>query len=106
MPVGIDIVKIDRIDENNQRFIDKILSDKEKELLKSKANKKQFIAGRFACKEAFLKANNCGIFDLDLNKIEVLYQEHGNPFILYKNKVYDQVSISHEKEYAIAIVII
>ena len=107
MPVGIDIVQINRIDISNTRFISKVLSKKEIELMNTKINKQSFVAGRFAAKEAFLKANKCGIFDMDLNKIEVLYDElHQNPIIYYENKKYENVSISHEKEYAIAIVII
>ncbi len=107
MSVGIDIVKISRLDINNEHFINKILSKKELDIMQKKADKLSFLAGRYAAKEAFLKANKCGLFEMDLNKIEVLYEDgNTNPIIYYENKVYENVSISHEKEYAIAIVII
>jgi len=103
--VGIDIVKIERI-KLSKRFISLVLSSKEIELLSLKDNKKEFLAGRFAAKEAFLKANKKGLFEMSLNEIEVLSDASGAPYILHHNKRYDDVSIAHEKEYAVAVVII
>ena len=66
------------------------------------------MAGRFAAKEAFIKA--FGEKKLDLKKIEFLRDENGKPVpgkelkeLLKDSEL--QVSISHEKEYAIAVVI-
>lgn len=103
--VGIDIVKIERI-KLNKRFISLVLSPREIEILSTKDNKKEFLAGRFAAKEAFLKANKKGLFEMSLNEIEVLADANGAPYILYQNKRYEDVSIAHEKEYATAVVII
>lgn len=100
--VGIDIVKISRIKkiESLKRFI---LSDKEILLFKKASNKKEFLAGRFASKEAFLKANHKKLNSIPLKEIEVLYNRDNSPYIEYKNKKYD-VSISHDGDYAVAIV--
>lgn len=105
MAVGIDIVKIERIDLN-EHFLKFVLSPNEIKILDTKPNKKQFVAGRFAAKEAFLKANKTGIGGISLKDIEVLYDNTGAPIIKYGDKIFENVSISHEKEYAISIVII
>ena len=47
-----------------------------------------------------------GLGEIPLKEIEVLYGEKGNPIIVYNNNIYEEVSISHEKEYAIATVLI
>lgn len=104
MKVGVDMVKIDRID-NEERFADFILSANELNLYNNRKNKKEFLAGRFAAKEAFLKANKKGLGDISFKKIEVLSEDSGAPYIDYENKRYE-VSITHEKEYAMAVVIL
>ena len=106
MGLGVDIVKVDRI-SLEEGFVNFILSSKEKEIFATKGvNKQQFLAGRFAAKEAFLKANHMGLGEIPLKEIEVLYGEKGNPIIVHNNNIYEEVSISHEKEYAIATVLI
>lgn len=100
--VGIDIVKISRIKnvDSLSRFI---LSDNEIILFNRSPKKKEFLAGRFASKEAFLKANHKGLNAIPLKEIEVLYNKDNSPYIKYKNKKYD-VSISHDGDYAVAVV--
>lgn len=105
MRVGIDIVEIERI-KLKDNFIQFVLSPEEISLLENRVDKVQFIAGRFAAKEAFLKANGVGIGAINLQNIKVLNEESGKPYILFKNQKFDNVSISHEKHYAVAIVII
>lgn len=105
MGVGIDIVKIERV-SLDEHFLNRILSIEELELLKNKVNKKEFVAGRFAAKEAFLKANDLGLGKISLKSIKVLYNTLGSPIIYFEDRIYPNVSISHEKEYAIAIAII
>lgn len=106
MGMGIDLVKIDRF-KNVEKLKNKILSNNELTILDTRINKEEYLASRFAVKEAFLKANEKGLFDeIFLKEIEVLNDENGKPYIIYKNIRYENVSISHEKEYAIAIVIL
>lgn len=105
MAVGVDLCKISRI-SLDERFIDFVLSDKEKEAMNKRVKKEEYLASRFAAKEAFLKANHKGLGEIKMNEIEVLNYENGVPYIVYDNIVYENVSISHEDEYAIAVVII
>lgn len=105
MAVGVDLCKISRI-SLDERFIDFVLSDKEKEAMNKRVKKEEYLASRFAAKEAFLKANHKGLGEIKMNEIEVLNYENGTPYIVYNNIVYENVSISHEDEYAIAVVII
>lgn len=104
MEFGIDLVKLSHI-ENVDLLAKKILSSEEKNIFNKKEDKLSFLAGRFAAKEAFIKAYGSSIFKENLNEIEVLNFDSGKPYIKYKEKIY-KVSISHEKDYATAIVII
>lgn len=106
MSVGIDMVKIDRFKDDFDKLKYKILSKEELEILSKKENKLEYLASRFCVKEAFLKANGVGLFDIPFNEINVLNEKNGKPYILYKDTKYENVSLSHEKEYAIAIVIL
>ncbi len=103
MDVGIDIVYIKRI-KLTDKFIDFVLSENEKKILITRTKKEEFLAGRFAAKEAFLKAHEKGIGEIPLKEIEVLSKDNGAPYISYKGKNYHKVSISHDEDYAIAIV--
>lgn len=100
--IGIDLVQISRI-SNVDALANKIFSLSEKELFNKANNKLTFLAGRFAAKEAFLKANHKGLGEIPLTDIEVLYNVDGAPYIKYMHKIYD-VSISHDGDYATAIV--
>ena len=112
--IGIDLIELYRIDqaiEKNTRFSKRVLTKKEMTVynkLPNNRRKKEFLAGRFAAKEAFAKAAGTGIGKLSFQDIEILNEKSGAPFL--KVKGYDDnnifLSISHSKEYAIAQVII
>lgn len=106
--IGVDLVKVNRFDIDDTRFINKILSENELDLMKSRKSEKrklEFIAGRFACKEAFLKALGQGIGQVPLKEVEILADEHNKPYINYKD--YNvQVSITHTDTDACGFVII
>jgi holo-[acyl-carrier protein] synthase len=110
---GIDIVELLRIREvmdRHQSFVKRIMTNKEKEIFDKLSNHRrvEFLAGRFAAKEAFAKAVGTGIGKhLSWQDIEVLSDENGKPIILSKQN-YGKIhlSISHSKQYAIANVII
>lgn len=104
--IGIDMVDIRRFDINHRKFIEKILTKKELfifDSFQSKVAKLEFLAGRFASKEAYLKANQKGLGEISFQDIEILNCDNGAPYLNDKNAL---LSISHEKEYAIAIVMI
>lgn len=97
--IGVDIVKIDRVTLN---IASKVLSEYEMELFKDMSDfrKKEFLAGRFAIKEALFKA---GIKD-SFNKLSIKYNKDNSIYLNEYNNV--KVSISHENEYAIGYAIV
>lgn len=106
MEIGVDIVDLDRLDIENHHFIEKVLSAEEYNVfrnLKSNKRKLEFLGGRFAGKEAYLKANHKGIGDISFHDIIILNHEDGSPYLNDENA---KISISHENKYAIAFVVI
>ncbi|MFP3726994.1 holo-ACP synthase [Priestia filamentosa] len=113
--IGTDIVELTRIEsilERIPRFIEKILtaSEKEKALKLNGKRRVEFVAGRFAAKEAFSKAWGTGIGEqLSFQDIEVTSDDKGKPYIK-KHPMWRQknvhVSISHSELYAVANVVI
>lgn len=109
MKAGIDIVKISRMSE---AVANRVLGRQEKDVFDSLENerrKMEFAAGRFAAKEAFVKAS--GRRDLEFSKIQFLVDEKGCPIPSEELKKLLggedlTVSISHEREYAVAVVIL
>ncbi|WP_018932008.1 holo-ACP synthase [Gracilibacillus lacisalsi] len=112
--IGIDIIELRRIKEIVERqpkMLDRILTKAEKEsleYLQSDKRKIEFIAGRFAAKEAFSKARGTGIGPLSFLDIEIINQKNGAPILQSKvlNAETCFVSISHSDDYAVAQVII
>ena len=110
--VGLDIVETERVEKllkaHGDRFISKILGVNEIEIYNRRTDKKQFLAGRFAAKEAIIKG--LGVY-LDekpsFSTIEILNDESGRPqfdsSILVNEKSRCHLSISHEKKYAAAV---
>ncbi len=104
--IGIDIVEVERIrrlrQEYGQKFLRKVFTEDEVRYASMKRRADESFAGRFAAKEAFMKA--CGR-RLPWTRIEVRSGERGRPFILFDGARFD-VSISHERAYAVSAVII
>ena len=105
--VGVDIESVKRFEESkdNEKFLDFIFTKKEIEYCKAKKEPSISFAGKFCAKEAVIKALNS---KLSPKQIEILNNESGNPLV-YINRILDQnisCSISHTKEYAIALVTI
>ncbi|AJD28221.1 holo-ACP synthase [Clostridium botulinum] len=114
--IGTDITEIRRIEKaitRNKNFINKLFTKNEMDLWEKKNFKLEFIAGRFAAKEAISKALGTGIRDFNFKDIEIINDELGKPQVLLKPKAENiirkisksykiHLSISHEKEYAIA----
>jgi holo-[acyl-carrier protein] synthase len=95
--IGVDIVQHNRV---NEKIARKILTKKELLILEKKANKIEYLASRFAAKEAIIKATNKKYLFKD---IEVLNTAGGSPYCNIKNC---KISISHEKNYSIAFCIL
>ena len=99
MKIGCDIVENKRLLDKSENFIDKILTDKEKQLYKTR-NSVEFLAGRFAAKEAIMKCLP-NIEKYTFTDIEILNDEKGKPYCNIDG--IEDISISHEKEYTIAV---
>lgn len=101
--LGVDIVENKRI--NSKKFIKRFLSEKEYEKFLSFSDKKvalNFARGRWAAKEAIIKATN-KLYSI--REIEIFNEDNGN-LIVFLRKEYNKkckVSISHEKKYTVAI---
>ncbi|MCX7831224.1 MAG: holo-ACP synthase, partial [Acidobacteria bacterium] len=118
-PIFSDIISIKRIEKVFSRFTSfpqRILS--EKELLFFFENKSSpiFLAGRFAAKEAVLKALGTGLSKgIRFKDIEIT-SKNQSPLVVLKGEALKQfnslsgskifLSISHEKDYAVATAIL
>ena len=122
---GIDLIQIDRIkklyEKMPEQFIAKILTEKEKEKFTSISTERkyQYLASRFAGKEAFAKAIGIGIGKVSFLDIAVINDSHGKPVIElsatatnYLNSLFQTqqwgilISLTHTNEHASASVII
>lgn len=111
--IGIDLVEKNRIKEVFSRqpaFAERILTEGELALFATMSSHRQieFLAGRFAAKEAFSKAMGTGIgADVSFLDVEILPDEKNKPMVrtaVYTGRVH--VSISHAREYIIAQIIL
>ncbi|TYS32327.1 holo-ACP synthase [Bacillus pumilus] len=112
--IGMDIVEINRLAQvlsRQPRLPERILTTSEQDTFNTLSEKRQleFLAGRFAAKEAFAKAYGKGIGQhLSFHDVEIQKDDYGKPFIKSEKTKDDQVhvSITHTKEYAAAQVLI
>ncbi len=121
--IGIDIVEIDRVAAIIKRqpgFVARILSETEQGSLTlvHEGRVAEFVAGRFAAKEAMAKALGTGIGkSLSFHDMEVLNEASGKPTIRLSDEAIARIfpdrtglrnhlSISHSREYAVAQIII
>ncbi|MBV0899465.1 MAG: holo-[acyl-carrier-protein] synthase [Wolbachia endosymbiont of Fragariocoptes setiger] len=117
--IGTDIIHIPRIFKILQkyrcRFLHRVYSEREIEMgrrYNSYEIQARYFAKRFAVKEAFVKALGTGFNgNIPIKSIEVCNDSKGRPYInedkdFIPNNTTVHISISDEKEYAIAFVII
>lgn len=117
--IGIDIVEIDRIrsliGSYGSRFIDRVFSSCEISYCQNKKDPSESFAARFAVKEAFVKALGTGMVsgmkfsDVSLensDRPEIKLSGIAQSIAESKGIASMHTSISHEKGYAIAIVIL
>ena len=96
--IGIDIVENKRFENKSQSFLNLVLTDKEQ--VEYKKRGLTYLTGRFAAKEAIMKAlpNTKEYNFLDF---EVLNNQDGSPYVTNYPNI--KISISHEKNYSVAI---
>lgn len=104
---GIDIVEVQRlkrtINKWGDSFLTRVFTDREIAYARSRRSTYEHLAGRFAAKEAILKATDVGEFAF--KDIEIINNELGKPCATItksENKFRISVSISHIKDYAVA----
>ena len=117
--LGVDIVKINRIsriaDRWQDKFLNKVFTTSEINYCSQKKDKNQHLAARFAAKEAVVKMLGTGFKKIGFKEIEVINDDHGKPEVILYDRTQKiasekgietiHISLSHEKEYAIAEVI-
>ena len=119
--IGTDIADCVRVGsiyaKHGHHFVKNILTPSELERMAAFKDPKEFIAGRWAAKEAFSKALGTGMCaECAFVEIEVLSDERGKPYVkLYAATAETakrlgitriHVSISHERELATAFVVL
>jgi holo-[acyl-carrier protein] synthase len=118
--VGTDICSVQRIADSyarfGKRFVQRILTDSEERYVFGRGrNMAQRFAARFAAKEAIAKALGTGWNGIGWKEVEVTRKPSGEPGIVLHGRAAlrastlgltnFEVSLSHEREYATAIVV-
>ena len=107
MNVGIDIVENERVRKAlTDAFLRKVLSEEERKLCENYLPEKKvrFVAGRFAVKEAIIKALSDHELP-ELTALNITNNPKGKPEICYKDYRL-AISISHEHNYSVGIAIL
>ena len=88
--IGVDIIENNRFKKliKKKKFINRICSSKEINILKKKSNKILYLSKRFSAKEAFVKALGSGFRNkLCFNDISILNDRRGKPYFLFNQKI-------------------
>ena len=117
--IGTDIAETKRFEKwvSNPSMYERFFNAAEQMEGGSVNRRCQHYAVRFAAKEAFSKALGTGISGFDLKDVYILKDKNGKPYLEFSDKVkklLDEkcgkckvyVSLTHEKEYALAFVVI
>lgn len=116
--IGTDIIEIDRIErvisQYGQKFLDRTFTSEEQKYCQKHAHSARHYAGRFAAKEAIVKAMGTGIVKgIGWTDIEIINDSAGKPLCRLSEELNERlgtpdilISISHSKEYATAVALI
>jgi holo-[acyl-carrier protein] synthase len=108
--IGMDIIEIDRIakalERHREHFIERLFTRNERT---THADKATHYAGRFAAKEAVVKALGTGFRGITWQDIEVLNDSLGKPYVMLAPEIakrFDHpqllITITHSKSNAAA----
>ena len=115
--VGVDLIEIERIDKllekYGEKFLKRIYTEVEINYCSKKKNKGSY-AARFATKEAVFKATGFGLGKgMTWKDVEVVNDERGKPEVRLYGRTAEilaektiQLSLSHSKDDAIAMVVV
>jgi holo-[acyl-carrier protein] synthase len=119
--IGIDLVEIARIkavyERHRERFVRRLLTDGEREYVLAHADPGPRMAGRWAAKEAALKALGTGLAEgIRWRDVEILPDERGKPCLTLHGEAAERaralgaaalhVTITHANDLAMAQVIL
>ncbi len=115
--VGTDIIKVERIKKilvkYHDRFLNRVFTQDEQAYCLKRKDPALHLAGRFAAKEAIVKALGTGFSEgLSWLDFEIVKDDTGKPTVVYSSFVAEKfdhpvllLSISHCHEYATAVAI-
>ena len=115
--IGNDIIEIERIkgaiERHKERFLARTFTAREQEYCFRHKEAHRHFAGRFAAKEAVVKAMGTGFRDgIEFLDVEILNDPLGKPYVRLSPMLQERIghvsihlSISHCNEYAAAVAI-
>lgn len=99
--IGNDVVELERVRKilnqaSGERFINRILTADEKKLAPLQAERlAEFIAGRFAAKEAIVKAFGCGIGEvMGFQDMSIVRDSLGKPICNISTSALERLKLS------------
>ncbi len=119
--IGVDIVEINRFqrirERYGNRFASRLLTNQEFEQYQRRHFSLNFLATRFAAKEAASKALGTGLAQgIGFKSIEVVNDDQGKPQLVFHGVAKEKIeglnicqsllSLSDEKHYAVAMVVL
>jgi holo-[acyl-carrier protein] synthase len=116
LATGVDLIEIARIEEviarHGKHYLERIYTPAELEYCGKRA---ESLAGRFAAKEAVVKALGCGIGDVTWKEIEIIGDEQNAPLLTLTGMAQQKaqelglinwsISISHSQSHSVAFVV-
>jgi holo-[acyl-carrier protein] synthase len=101
--IGVDLAKLARFENKDEKFVKKILTSNEYEqyVKLEEERKVEYLAGRFAAKEAYYKAVNNS--KLGYHDVEIIDDYFSGPQISDKKA---KISISHDGDYVVVMIIV
>lgn len=117
--IGVDLIKIERMriasEKWGDRFLRRIFTENELSYCYDRKEPYLSLSVRFAAKEALIKAIGTDVF-IPLTDIEIINNENGVPSVNARgrlNEIFKKesikrclLSLSHEKEFGIAFVVL
>lgn len=113
--LGVDIIEISRIKDAVQRtprILHRLFTENELTDYRERGGRTETLAGKFAAKEAVVKAMGTGLREFPWTDIEILPDSLGKPRCLFRGKAAERVqelnisavliSIAHNRTMAIA----